>query len=199
MREVEMRFLVAIKQALLPAVGRGTNGGTEATKLDMSDKLRLQTAKASYNNLQDESHTLDPFNTSNTWESDPATFIELHPKLKPRQADDSTTYASTCGYLNGNFSLPRTANPGFDCRVDTKNAIWGFCPTTVLAVSDCGLVGGCVDMHACRSGCGISGDPTITTFTWFVNLLTSTLTIIFPSATSALVCLIENTQVVLSG
>ena len=112
-------------------------------------------------------------NTPNAWVSDLGSLIELHPELKSRQAVTSKTYVSTCGYLNGNASLSRTANSVFECRVDTKNAIWGFCPTIVLAISDCGLVGGCVDAHACNSECGISGDPTVTTLMWFVNPLTS--------------------------
>jgi hypothetical protein len=78
--------------------------------------------------------------------------------------------ASTCGFLDGRADQARTANPGFDCRVDTKNAIWGFCPTTVVVASDCGLAGACVDSHGCSTGCGIRSVSTITTFTWYAQI-----------------------------
>lgn len=87
-------------------------------------------------------------------------------ELKKRQI---TAQVSTCGYANGDRTKPRTANSGFDCRVDTKNGLWGFCPTTVITASDCGLAGNCVDANACSGGCGIFGTPGITTFTWSVD------------------------------
>src|SRR6266536_6288036 len=59
--------------------------------------------------------TLDPFN-----------------ELKRRQ---TTTDSSTCGFKDGDKNQPRTANSGYDCRVDTKNGLWGFCPTTVISAS----------------------------------------------------------------
>ena len=173
-----MRLLAAINQvrALFSAGSRGSNGGVEATKLIRSDQLRLQKVNISYNDLQyhhHHPHTLDPSNLPDTCESDPIASIHVHPELKPRQAVDSITSASACGYLNGNASQPRTANSGYDCRFDTKNAIWGFCPTTISIASDCGLAGGCVDAHACATGCGITDELSVTVFTWFVNLLTS--------------------------
>ncbi|KAL6872048.1 hypothetical protein J3F83DRAFT_733624 [Trichoderma novae-zelandiae] len=61
---------------------------------------------------------------------------------------------STCGYQNGDPNKFRTANLGFDCRVDTMNGLWGFCPVTVVAATDCGLAGSCVDHGSCSSGCG---------------------------------------------
>lgn len=185
-----MRFFVAIKQALT-ATGRSPNSGAR------SDQSLLQKAETSHNVSPYQS--FDTPNTADTWSSDPGAFIELRLELKPRQADITTTHYSTCGYLNGNASLPRTANSGYDCRVDTKNAIWGFCSTAILAVSDCGFVGGCVDTHACDSGCGISGDPGVTTSTWFVNILTPALAIPFPSPTTALFYLIAKIQTVFSG
>ncbi|KAH4016346.1 hypothetical protein HBI81_194570 [Parastagonospora nodorum] len=60
----------------------------------------------------------------------------------------------TCGYSEGDPKNPRTADPGFDCRVDAKNGLWGFCPTTVALPVDCGLAGVCVDSHSCTKGCG---------------------------------------------
>lgn len=89
------------------------------------------------------------------------------PELKRRQ---QSTFVSICGYKNGDPNQPRTANSGFDCRVDTQHALWGFCPTTVIAATDCGLAGNCIDAHSCSGGCGIVGTPGITTFTWYVGV-----------------------------
>ncbi len=86
--------------------------------------------------------------------------------LKQRQV---TSYVSTCGYKNGDPNQPRTADSDYNCRVDTQNALWGFCPNTVISATDCGLAGNCVDAHACTSGCGIRNNRKITTFTWCVN------------------------------
>jgi hypothetical protein len=79
-----------------------------------------------------------------------------------------STELSTCGYLNGDPSKKRTADSGYNCRVDTKNGLWGFCPTTVLTASDCGLAGSCVDSHDCSDGCGMTDSEDLTTFTWYV-------------------------------
>ncbi|PTB53200.1 hypothetical protein M431DRAFT_118835 [Trichoderma harzianum CBS 226.95] len=75
------------------------------------------------------------------------------------------TEMSTCGYENGDPKKIRTANPGFDCRVDTMNGLWGFCPVTVIAATDCGLAGSCVDHGSCSSGCGKTANTKLTTFT----------------------------------
>jgi len=88
----------------------------------------------------------------------------------PLERRQNAVKVSTCGFGSGRADRPRTADPGFDCRVDTKNAIWGFCPTTVIAASDCGLAGACVDSHGCSTGCGIHSDPSITTFTWYAQM-----------------------------
>jgi hypothetical protein len=77
----------------------------------------------------------------------------------------ATSYQSTCGFETGNPDKPRTAEPGFDCRTDTINGLWGFCPTTVISATDCGLAGNCVDSFTRTSGCGIFGNTKITTFT----------------------------------
>ncbi|EWZ39290.1 uncharacterized protein FOBCDRAFT_320435 [Fusarium oxysporum Fo47] len=76
-----------------------------------------------------------------------------------------STELSTCGYLDGDRKKKRTADSGFNCRVDTRNGLWGFCPTTVLTASDCGLAGSCVDRHDCSDGCGMTGSKDLTTFT----------------------------------
>lgn len=87
--------------------------------------------------------------------------------LEERQASSAMT---TCGYKNGDPNQARTADSGFDCRFDTSNGLWGFCPTTVKAVPSCGLAGYCVDAHSCNSGCGtISNRKDITTITWYVD------------------------------
>lgn len=85
--------------------------------------------------------------------------------IKRRQV---TSIVSTCGYHNGDPKSSRTAEPGFGCRVDTSNGIWGFCPTSVVAATDCGLAGYCVDRHSCKNGCGrLSSRDEITTITWY--------------------------------
>ncbi|KAH5971991.1 hypothetical protein HBI85_062000 [Parastagonospora nodorum] len=79
----------------------------------------------------------------------------------------------TCGYSEGDPKNPRTADPGFDCRVDAKNGLWGFCPTTVALPVDCGLAGVCVDSHSCTKGCGrLTRRTDITTVSW--SVITST-------------------------
>ncbi|KAL7908164.1 hypothetical protein GGI35DRAFT_55381 [Trichoderma velutinum] len=75
------------------------------------------------------------------------------------------TEMSTCGYENGDAKKIRTANAGFDCRVDTMNGLWGFCPVTVIAATDCGLAGSCIDHGSCSSGCGKTANTKLTTFT----------------------------------
>ncbi|KAK3305271.1 uncharacterized protein B0T15DRAFT_396679 [Chaetomium strumarium] len=67
-------------------------------------------------------------------------------------------------FASGDGSEPRTANSGYECRVDLLNDLWGFCPTTVIAATDCGLAGACVDSFDCSKGCGLTNAP-LTTFT----------------------------------
>lgn len=92
-------------------------------------------------------------------------FLLPEAELRRRQI---TANDVTCGFSNGDAKEPRTADPGFDCRVDTKDAIWGFCPTTVVAATDCGLAAYCQDSALCTSGCGLSGRPDLTSITWCV-------------------------------
>lgn len=35
-------------------------------------------------------------------------------------------------FSSGDATKERTANGGFECRVDLDRSLWGFCPTTVL-------------------------------------------------------------------
>lgn len=74
---------------------------------------------------------------------------------------------TTCGYLDGNPTHYRLPASGYNCRFDTANSLWGFCPTTVIQAVDCGLAGACIDQHDCTKGCGnLQGK--LTTFTWLV-------------------------------
>ncbi|KAK0701399.1 hypothetical protein B0T21DRAFT_263208, partial [Apiosordaria backusii] len=68
-------------------------------------------------------------------------------------------------FSTGDASKTRTANNGFDCRIDLVHDLWGFCPTSVISATDCGLAGSCVDKHKCSKGCGFT-NPSLTTFTW---------------------------------
>lgn len=70
-------------------------------------------------------------------------------------------------FSTGDPSSIGTANTGFDCRVDLIHDLWGFCPTSVISATDCGLAGSCVDKHGCSRGCGFT-NAALTTFTWFV-------------------------------
>ncbi|PKS08392.1 hypothetical protein jhhlp_005336, partial [Lomentospora prolificans] len=97
---------------------------------------------------------------------------EHHAELKKRQSVNNRV---TCGYLDGDADKPRSAESGFNCRVDTERGLWGFCPTSVIAASDCGLAGNCVDKHSCSRGCGIRGMAGITTFTCQEEQFCSTL------------------------
>jgi hypothetical protein len=84
--------------------------------------------------------------------------------IDKRQGSVFVTQFSTI-FVTGDASNVRTANPGFDCRVDLLHDLWGFCPNTVIAATDCGLAGSCVDSFSCSKGCGFTNAP-LTTFTW---------------------------------
>ncbi|KAB5546821.1 hypothetical protein GE09DRAFT_1242040 [Coniochaeta sp. 2T2.1] len=74
----------------------------------------------------------------------------------------------TCGYRDGDPAQGWPAPSGYDCRVDTAHGLWRFCPTTVIAATDCGLGGYCFDANTCTSGCGsLRNNPVITTWTWY--------------------------------
>lgn len=84
--------------------------------------------------------------------------------LDKRQGTVLNTRFSTI-FLTGDSTKPRTANAGYDCRVDLLHDLWGFCPSSVIAATDCGLAGSCVDSFSCSKGCGFTDTP-YTTFTW---------------------------------
>lgn len=92
-------------------------------------------------------------------------FLLPEDELRKRQVASDE---STCGFANGIASEARTANSGFDCRVDTANALWGFCPTTVISATDCGLAAACIDSYSCSGICGSPTNTGLTTFTWLV-------------------------------
>lgn len=89
------------------------------------------------------------------------TLEPLH-RLRRRQI---TSSSSTCGFLNGDPDQPRTAEPGFACRVDTLEALWGFCSTTIISASDCAFAANCIDSYLCANGCGKRTG--LTTVTWY--------------------------------
>jgi hypothetical protein len=84
--------------------------------------------------------------------------------LGKRQA---VSLITTCGYSNGDGTQPRTAGVGDACRIDTINGLWGFCPNTVRAATDCGFDGYCIDSFSCSLGCGpLPQNAGATTVTW---------------------------------
>lgn len=84
--------------------------------------------------------------------------------LRGRQVFSSS---STCGYADGDPNRPRKASPGYDCRVDTINALWGFCRTNVISPRGCSLAAKCVDLYECDDGCGIPKSSGLPTITWY--------------------------------
>jgi hypothetical protein len=93
------------------------------------------------------------------------TTIIATPTLTQRQAPSTTL--ETCGYQDGNPSIPRSAELGYDCRTDTNLGLWGFCSTNIALASDCGFAGVCVDKASCSTGCGLTGlDSGVSTIAW---------------------------------
>lgn len=88
--------------------------------------------------------------------------------LRERQLNDAAieTELLTCGYRDGDPKKDWPAPAGHNCRIDTKNGLWGFCPTSVIAATDCGLAGACVDKADCSDVCGAPASLSLTTFTW---------------------------------
>lgn len=85
-------------------------------------------------------------------------FPNANPRLEARQ---TTTFQSTCGYLDGNALEPWIAPPGYNCRQDTVAGLWDFCLNAIQDVSQCSMIGYCRDNGNCTSGCGIPGRNTI--------------------------------------
>ncbi|TGO34881.1 hypothetical protein BHYA_0178g00120 [Botrytis hyacinthi] len=74
-------------------------------------------------------------------------------QLRARQ---TTSFGTLCGYSNGDIEIPRTAEPGYVCRENTIDDLWGFCPNTIAEATNCDFVGYCVDDGTCSTGCGRS-------------------------------------------
>ncbi|KAK8088414.1 hypothetical protein PG997_003375 [Apiospora hydei] len=87
------------------------------------------------------------------------------PSLERRAVTTSAPAKKTCGYYSGDPSRQRTAEAGFDCRVDVSRALWGFCTTTVISAGDCNFAGACFDRDSCLEGCGKLGFTKIPTMT----------------------------------
>jgi len=84
--------------------------------------------------------------------------------LDKRQGSYSfLTYATI--YNGGDGSRRRTAQPGYDIRVDVANGAWGFCGSN--NPGQCDMAGVCVDSFSCSRGCGFGfGNPGLKTWTW---------------------------------
>ncbi|KAF7932942.1 uncharacterized protein EAE97_008709 [Botrytis byssoidea] len=78
------------------------------------------------------------------------------PTLPRIQARQTTSFTSTCGFLNGNANIPRVAPSGSDCRYDTDESVWGFYGTATTELLDCNIAVRCKDRGTCSSGCGES-------------------------------------------
>ncbi|TGO31333.1 hypothetical protein BPAE_0001g02330 [Botrytis paeoniae] len=74
-------------------------------------------------------------------------------QLRARQ---TTSFGTLCGYSNGDIEISRTAEPGYACREDTVDNLWGFCPNTIAEATNCDFVGYCADDGTCSTGCGRS-------------------------------------------
>ncbi|KAF7938242.1 hypothetical protein EAE99_001914 [Botrytis elliptica] len=83
----------------------------------------------------------------------PTPASSLPVQLRARQ---TTSFGTLCGYSNGDIEIPRTAEPGYACRENTIDNLWGFCPNTIAEATNCDFVGYCVDDGTCSDGCGRS-------------------------------------------
>ena len=80
---------------------------------------------------------------------------------KPGGSSIFTTYSVI--YRDGDASRRRTAESGYDIRVDVVNSAWAFCRSNDPSLCDMG--GACFDKFSCSTGCG-SGNPALKTWTW---------------------------------
>lgn len=79
-----------------------------------------------------------------------------------RQGTALVTKFSTI-FSGGDASNTRTAESGFDIRVDVANGAWGFCATS--NPGQCDMAGSCFDSFSCSRGCGF-GNIALKTLTW---------------------------------
>jgi hypothetical protein len=82
--------------------------------------------------------------------------------LDKRQETNGFITLSTV-YKDGDASRPRTAESGYDIRVDVANSAWGFCGSN--NPNQCDMAGTCVDSFSCSRGCGF-GNTYLDTWTW---------------------------------
>ncbi|UNI14363.1 hypothetical protein JDV02_000998 [Purpureocillium takamizusanense] len=75
----------------------------------------------------------------------------------------SQSSAIACGFRDGNPSEPLIPDPGFDCRIDAIQGIWGVCATSIVDTVRCFLPGSCVDDHGCKDACDAVDRPDLTT------------------------------------
>lgn len=100
------------------------------------------------------------------------TFVAWPPQRNDWRDDtnfDKRAEVFICGFQDGDPDRMRVAASGYVCRIDTVNGLWGLCPATVTAATDCSFVGGCVDRASCLGGCGKTDDPQLTATTWYVS------------------------------
>ncbi|SPQ24228.1 a0dff3bf-ce28-4154-a574-b1657f33762b [Thermothielavioides terrestris] len=81
--------------------------------------------------------------------------------LDKRQETNGFITLSTV-YKDGDASRPRTAESGYDIRVDVANSAWGFCGSN--NPNQCDMAGTCVDSFSCSRGCGF-GNTYLDTWT----------------------------------
>ncbi|KAK3905576.1 hypothetical protein C8A05DRAFT_12600 [Staphylotrichum tortipilum] len=81
--------------------------------------------------------------------------------LVGRQAAPIVTKFTTV-YGGGDPSVRRTADSGYEIRVDTTNGAWGFCATK--NANQCDMGDTCVDDTTCTAGCGF-GNKALKTWT----------------------------------
>ena len=80
---------------------------------------------------------------------------------KREETTDFITFATI--FDHGNPSWRRTAESGYDIRVDMANSAWGFCGSD--NPGQCDMAGVCVDSFSCSRGCGF-GNTLLKTWTW---------------------------------
>lgn len=82
--------------------------------------------------------------------------------LEKRQGSNSFLRFPTI-YDEGDPTKPRTAESGYDIRVDVPNSAFGFCAAN--NPNQCDMAGVCVDSFTCSRGCGF-GNTALKTWTW---------------------------------
>ncbi|KAL2147655.1 hypothetical protein VTI28DRAFT_8109 [Corynascus sepedonium] len=68
-------------------------------------------------------------------------------------------------WRTGNSHMVRSAEPGWDVRIDLEQNLWGFCDRTFVGTTQCGLAGRCTDSFSCSTGCGRTTEGDFPTWT----------------------------------